>query len=251
MALVIVAALLLAQTAAAQHAAELLPGDSRLSQAEVQPHRVVWTFVQVRDGVETPVGTFERQMDLVNHTADEPALLARWHVLFPNRSALDIYYLDRQSLAQIARYQTGSNGMWTVYHEDGRLHGTYTRRDGDPLLFGADVEHGVFNSAMLDLVIARLRLEEGEVVRVPVFNASTGTVAENPVAWTTLTWEGSETVRLPDGRTVSARVVSVSRGGRTQRLWVTAEAPYLIRRDILGADSTLRAGWRIKNFSAN
>lgn len=230
----------------AQEPIEIYPGNPRLAGAEIEAHSATWRFVVIQNGSETEAGIFEREIDLVDHTADEPALLVRWHVQFPGRSALDIYYLDRETLGQIARYQTGSSGIWSVYQHGDRLRGTYTRRDGEPVVFDAEVPRGVFNRAMLDIIIARLQLEESESVRVPVFNASTQTVNENPVAWITLTVERFETVRLANGEVFETRVVQLSGPGRNQRLWVAGRAPFLLRRDILDDDGTPTAGWRAR-----
>ncbi len=236
-----------AQPSRAQDIPTIQPGDSQLDLSVVEPNHTVWNFVQIRNGAETVVGTFEREMSFVNHTRDEPAIFNTWHVQFPNRSALDIYYLDRASLGQIARYQTGSNGMWTVYFSDGRVRGTYTRRDGDPVVFDEAISGPLFNGAMIDVVLATLPLEEGYSARIPIFNPTTQSMsAALNVSITVLVVE-RETLNLA-GRSWNTWVVDMERtGANAQRLWIVREPPYLLRRDVRNAEGVVVSGWRLES----
>lgn len=90
---------------------EIVPGDSTVHVAAIVEHRAEWRLLAIRGDAKRETARVIRDVEFVNHTADEPAMLVRWHVIRPDRSGLDTYYLDRATLLPLA---PGYRARWPV-----------------------------------------------------------------------------------------------------------------------------------------
>lgn len=239
----------LAQGAAAvpgssQNTAEIVPGAPSLDPTVIRAHQAAWRIVQVESGEE--LGRFERSVDRVVHVAGEPAILTRWHFTTPQRSALDIYYLDSESLLPVARYVTAPNGMWVQYQSKDRLVASLTRRTGgEPVYVDMESPGPRFNNAMFDFVLASLPLADGYAARWPTLGTS-GRSLQEALSSVRAQVEGRETVSLPDGRELEAWRVAIERpGGNPQLVWIAKEPPYLLRRDVLDRQGNVTVRWEL------
>lgn len=224
----------------------LEPGDPAIDGRLVQAHDARWSAAQWQNGAWLPVGTFERRVRAVMHTADEPAWLLDWHVEMPNRSALDVLYLDRETLTPFVRYVTSPGGMWVQYPTDRRALATLVRRAGTPTIVDTTWSGPRFAGGMLDLILGLAQWDAPRSLRFPLVALGATTLEAALGATALVRAEGAEPFALPDGQSVDARVLFMKdHNGSTQRLWVTSRPPYLLRRHVLNEAGEAVFRWEL------
>lgn len=227
-----------------QDTTHVVPGAPILDPDAILPHVASWRLVQASSGNE--VGRFTREVEYVNHSANEPTILTRWHFTAPQRSALDIYYVDRESLMPLARYVTAPNGMWVQYQSADRLIVTLTRRTGgEPLSIDIANPQPSFNNAMLDFVLASLPLAQGFTATWPSLGTSARSMSEALVTVSAVV-NGHELMTLPNGTSIDTWIVGIElSNGNRQRVWISKTPPYLIRRDALNQNGDVTVRWEL------
>lgn len=192
------------------------------------------------------IGRFTRVVEFVHHSAGEPAILTRWHFTTPQRSALDMYYVHRETLMPFARYVTAPNGMWVQYQSVDRLVVSLTQRTGgDPEYVDTANRGPRFNNAMLDFVLASLPLTAGYAVSWPSLGTSARSM-NDALLTVHARVEGRESMALPDGRSVDTRRVTIEMSnGNAQRVWIANTPPYLIQREGLNQAGDVTVRWEL------
>lgn len=222
------------------------PGDVSLEPDGVEGHSAVWRLTGA-DGEE--MGVASREVDRIVHLPGEPAITVFYHLRFPQRSALDVTYLDPSTLLPFARYVTGQGGLWIHYQSGERLVASYTRREGgEPQSIEAPLRPGRFNGGVVDLVLASLPLEEGLTAVLPLLGAS-----GQPTDLTeTMSAEVTDRqmLSLPDGTRVDTwRVLLRRSSGATQAMYISRRAPHMILREILDDSGEVVQRWQLIEWS--
>jgi hypothetical protein len=230
--------------------ADLIPGDARIAPEAVQEHSATHRFIQFApDGGEQEVGRLSRTVERLRHTADEPAILVSMQFRSPNRSGLDMLYLDAGSLASIVRYLTAPTGLKTIYQSGTNLHVAYAGRDGTRLGADTTLAQPRFGGAR-DLVLASLTLSPGDTVRIPEISGAGNTLAQALVT-NTIVFEGASETAIPgvwSGSTRMYREVRVD--GSSVEYAISTDAPHLIRQDFFDASGRRFLRWELTEYSA-
>ena len=245
----VVAALsLLFPAMAAAQVDTLAPGDARLAPERIREHTATHRFIQYGDDGAVEVGRLSRSVERVHHTADEPTILISMQFRSPTRSGLDIVYLDANTLSSSVRYLTSPTGLRTMYQMDGRLHVTFSSRDGQRVTADTTVVPRRFGGST-DLVLASLALPAGDTVVLPELSAAAATLS-GTLSNSSVAFDGRESLELPGvWRGDVSRFTQIRPDGSRVTYWISRDAPHLIRQDFSTAEGRHFLRWELVEYT--
>lgn len=232
------------------------PGDARLSQKHLEPFHARYREVVAVEG-QSPRRS-ERFVHL--QTARYPQGEGLRHVtsMVGSDTVYDEVRLLRDTLAPLVRHVSAASMMHRVeVFGEGLVRGVTTQADGSAAQPAEVTMDGKrFDGGSLDLVLARLPLEDGMVLRIPLFSSDMGAAHANLLAEVrvigqeTLDVAGTpRTARLVEVHTLDAEGNPLELPGGMRlpvaKKWLVAEAPYVLRtRWRPGHEMTLVDLWK-------
>ena len=166
LALVLLAA---AAPAAAQTSAPpAAPPLGHLDASRIVESSQTFKMVMVSQGAEKDLGQVVNAVIFAD-VLGSPSIVWLQSVTDPRGSMLDSSVADRATLGPRTHRTTSDAREMRIEFSPGKVFGHFVARGDPPYEVNEKVSEGIFDSSMLDILIAALPLAEGYKARLPVF----------------------------------------------------------------------------------
>lgn len=219
-----------AKTAAGQVYQTILPGDPALTTHPIEPYTAKYRMV--RQGQTMAEVIVNVQTYTVGGRA---AYRLMWDLGFPGQTVTDMSLFYQDTFAPILQVLPASMasdaGIKITFYAADSLFGAVVPRDGTvPTALRQSFQQPVFEGGIHHLMLAALPLAPSYAVQFPAGAAEGEGVMQARVV-------AAETITVGE-RTYEAWRIELRQFNQTSLLWVSHEAPYLVRREISSMNMT-------------
>lgn len=219
-----------AETAAGQAYQTILPGDPALTTHPIEPYTAKYRMGRQGQAMAEVIVNVQTYA-----VGGRSAYRLMWDLGFPGQTVTDLSLFYQDTFAPVLQVlpagMAPDAGLKMAFYAADSLFGAVVPRDGTvPTALRQSFQQPVFEGGIHHLLLAALPLVPSYAVQFPAGAAEgEGFIQARVVA--------AETIAVNE-RTYEAWRIELRQFNQTSLLWVSHEAPYLVRREIPGMNTT-------------